>query len=285
MSNFIGPLLINQNLSTDRQGASAIVESYRWTGPDRLAAFADPDCPQTGSPHPTLPKLTADRVEAFVDVSGTVIVQVSYSNDRRFTSTKPNVNNETYYKWGWDQATVITRVPLYVFTPVGAVPPPGSNISNSIWKATAFQIKSYRVRRPLTMQVRIANVNELDSIAEQTDKIHTLPGGGDHLFLGGTVDFIEGQPGDAFQTVRVTYTWEKDLGTLYPELPADPAQRSKLSWGAQAAAGGVLRLPYHTLSVVNAENPLTTVPTTVMIRPYTLEPDGWRTLPGMVRVR
>lgn len=283
MSNFIGPLLINQNLSTDRQGASAIVESYRWTGPDRLAAFADPDCPQTGSPHPTLPNLTADRVEAFVDVTGTVIVQVSYSNDRRFTSTKPNVNNDTYYAWGWEQATVITRVPLYVRVPVGITPPPGSPLPNKIWKATAFQIKSQRVRRPLTMQVRIANVNELDSIAEQTDKIHALPGGGDHLFLGGTVDFIEGQPGDAFQTVKVTYTWEKDYGTLYPELPAGSTD---FSWGSQQRLqGGVLRLPYNTLTVENNADPLTTPPATRMIQPYTLDAQGWRTLPGMVRVR
>lgn len=183
---------------------------------------------------------------------------------------------------GWSYVKLQTPLPLvspsYVTTATG-----NTELRTLVLGVEQKPIPEKRVRRTVTIDVEINNTDTLDTIAAQDGKIH--------LIFGKFYQFIGAEttqdPRDLAK-YTITYEWELDEGTPIPPGPtviSIPGEQSIEAVVLPEPANGestptLWRYPYSVPYIYQfdpKERPLY-----IPFFPYAIEPDGWRTLPGLV---
>ena len=190
-------------------------------------------------------------------------------------------------KYTYEDVRVIAEVPLAV--PVKITAPTGVSANDQlVYGFELAQVAEHRIHRIVKVAKKFTNegddtVLRLDYISTQLDKLHSIFGKL-HRLVSAIVT-----PDDSDRLLfTITYEWELDLGTPYPDQPIyqttgdgetdqsidvtivpDPTDPPSPMW----------RPPYSVLRPYNP-NPAT-FPKATVIQPYTVVPDGWLQLPGI----
>lgn len=183
---------------------------------------------------------------------------------------------------GWSYVKLQTPLPLvspsYVTTATG-----NTELRTLVLGVEQKPIPEKRVRRTITIDYIINTNAELDPIAQQDGKIH--------LIFGRFYQFIGAETTqdarDRFK-YTITYEWELDEGTPIPPgatVIQIPGEQSIEAVVLPEPANGetspsLWRYPYSVPYLYQfdpKERPLY-----IPFFPYAIEPDGWRTLPGLV---
>ena len=192
--------------------------------------------------------------------------------------------------FGWSYAKETVDVPFAYLKTITTRT--GDNEDSAIvWDAKTVKVAERRVRRSLKVSYESDDTSTLDVIAAQDHRIHTIRGT-QYLFLGASVE----QDSKDQTRFIITYTWELDKGTtitdtqsvrvIFPEeLPPAGPPRGYICAprGAVRNANGSLtiREPYTVMDLV-ANQSANRSPEAVLIQTFENDPDGWRSLPGMV---
>jgi hypothetical protein len=266
----------SNRVSTDRNGRATASRRFIVDTLAKDAALTADGIPTTGSQHPNYTNLTLDRISAEVSGNGVCYVECEYSNDRRFVEARqPNRDAPSWYHWGWAQRAVQVEIPIAVRSSVISTNQFGEEITTLVWKIGKKLLTEIRIIRPCSVRITVSNVRALDVIADQTNKLHTMPDGMVYLFEGGTVSQV-----DDTLTYDVSYVWSRDNGTY--GLPAFDTENVK--YCLLNGFGVPFRPSYTVLSAIQIGNPATDIPKAFISETYDEQPDGWRLLPGTERI-
>lgn len=190
-------------------------------------------------------------------------------------------------KYTYEDVRVTAEVPLAV--PVKITAPTGVSANDQlVYGFELFPVQEHRIHRIVKVARKFTNVGDdnvtqLDYISTQLDKLHSIFGKLHRLVSAVVV------PDDRDRYLfTITYEWELDLGTPYPDQPIyqttgdsetdqtiditivpDPIDPPSPMW----------RPPYSVLKPYNATP--TSFPKATVLQPYALDPDGWIRLPGI----
>lgn len=188
---------------------------------------------------------------------------------------QPNRDDPTYYHWLWGSIDRKYEIPYSIKrqTFYGQA---GAEQIIDAWTQAKLIVKETHPTRTLKVRVNVANLGEFDTIAEQVDRIHELPGGGLWRFLGGDVQEGDGTYHDA------SYEWEYDRGTPL-SFPQNPTPRVQFQIVQEDPA--LLRLPYTTTEPIDPFDVRVAPFGAIAILAFSFaDPEGWRSLPGANRI-
>ena len=208
--------------------------------------------PGENDPHPDLPGLKVDKVDAkpLLNKIGWSVVMVYYSNDRRFGTPRDNTQagiKERRVTW----SAITTPIPIVrERTIVTQVLNPGGNPTAQ--EEVIYEEATLNIGQPMmTIAVRVGiqgglQFGDWEIIDDQVDSVHTI-NGRDYLFLGADVS----QRGDL---TEIEYRWLRDKGTPRPNN--DPFSSGAIvppsdSGLIDETKADLLRLPYHDLTYIN----------------------------------
>lgn len=232
---------------------------------------------------PPDPSLTFDAVAYQVNGTGAgYTVTVTFSNFKagRF-AVRPPVDSTGYYQWQWGDREVPAEVLGAVREKRTVGTPGGGEQTFEVWVGKKIKIYEVRPQRIFKRRITGYSVEDFDAIATQRNRIHNL-GGLKWQFIGGNVRDADGSSFD------VTYTWELDKGTEFPDPFVDWTQGGP-KWAfvefyrkpSVVPPPGIYRMAYEQIGViVPAEDPRISLPRPTSMFPYAYEPEGWRSLPG-----
>lgn len=250
----------------DKNKVGSIVRTWRVNVADTVVARTAPELPPLNSVHPSYPAMRLQNFTSRTD-NGTSIVQAQYTTGQ-FGFLR--ISDRTGTRFGFDYKTVEVEIPMFY---VGEITVAGSTETTPAWFPVPF--KSRETRVVYTAKVVIPNItpNQILSVANQNNVIHTIRGA-DYLFTAGTVLQIED---DKFE---LEYRWEYDRGTPFVE-----ATNTNISVPPQVETTGLCRLPYERL--IARQTPNSPAPGTPGQEPtyerqvlYIKIEDGWMSLPG-----
>jgi hypothetical protein len=291
----IGELIDARKFSKDEDGSIAATRVFRvLQAQNEQAARVAFDALEGSNAFPGYPFVVLDRVDIQGANGNTLyIVNATYSTFRGGRRPRdPETITEIPF-FGWQYAKETVEIP-FAFRKTITTRTGDQEATAIVWDAKTVKVAERRVRRTLRVAYVTDQTASLDIIAIQDRKIHTIRGK-DYLFLGADV-----QQDSKDQTrFLITYTWELDKGTTvtptsstivaFPDGPLpDPGTGRQYGFicaprDAVVNSGGsvTIRAPYTVMDLV-ANPDARAIPEAVLIQSYEADPDGWRTLPGMV---
>lgn len=291
----IAELIDSRKFSRDEEGHLAGTRVFRvLQAQNEQAAKIAFDALEDSRVFPGYPFAALDRV----DIQGTngntlYVVTATYTSFRggrrqRDPDTLPDV---PFFGWSYAKETV--DVPFAYLKTITTRT--GDNEDSAIvWDAKTVKVAERRVRRSLKVSYESDDTSTLDVIAAQDHRIHTIRGT-KYLFLGASVE----QDSKDQTRFLITYTWELDRGTtitptestlvVFPDSPIpDPGTGRQYGYicapreGIVNANGSItIRKPFTVMDLVANQN-ARAIPEAVLIQTFENDPDGWRSLPGMV---
>lgn len=223
--------------------------------------------------YPDDPTLVFDRFDyqRLGDTNATQVTgSFSTNGAGRFTQ-RPTKKPDEWYVWGWDQRSTTADVFIAAQTTITAQSGE-SSATVAVWTVQPTKVSEVRIQRPLKSRVTIINTIDLDPIAVQRDRIHTIRGQQYH-YLGAEVAQVDDGVFD------LKHLWEQDKGT---KTPTGPNVVNVMS--PPDAPTGLIRNPYSVVRVLPPDNPRVvggSPGSPISIYPYANDPDGWRSLPGV----
>jgi hypothetical protein len=221
--------------------------------------------------YPDDPTLVFDRFDySPLGTANATQVVGSYSTNGagRFTQ-RPTKTPDEWYVWGWDQRTATVETYIAVQSTVSASSGSASE-TVAVWKVEKVPVGETRILRPLKARITVINTLDLDPIAVQRDRIHTIRGY-DYRYTGAEVSQVDQN------TFDVKHNWEQDKGTPVPVTAVNVMSPPD-------ALNGLIRNPYSLVRVLPPDNPRVAggyPGDPISIYPYARDPEGWRSLPGV----
>jgi hypothetical protein len=248
--------------------------------------------PGTGEPHPlsgSQPQfagITVDRLAVEPVGSASSRVRVYYSNDGRWVPPD-TVDNliDGYSEWSVSFAQASVTIPV-AYKVTETFSDGGLSSTQELWSLRDYTFTETRAIIGLIVNLDTLTGNEINTIASQVNKIHTI--------FGYKYRFMAGDITPASQTKwRVEYSWEFDKGSVRPlTAPAPLGDGDKIVFLNEeqlplinVTDADVWRDPFHRIEVSPVDDPR------VVINPlraarcwqipmYAEEPSGHLTLPG-----
>ena len=246
------------------------------------AALAEPLLPKRGDPHPDENGYVCRTIRTEYDDRGVVIYTCEYTTRTGGSLTAPDINDPSWYEWGWGR--VLVQIDIPVFRKTWLIQAGNPNPVQA-WEQTPFKISQTRCKRTLKVRVTVPSERDIDAIGVQANRLHRMPDGKTYRFEGG--DAVRA----GYDTLRrplwdISYGWELDYDILLPDSGYDdvrfPGPAPNTSHD-----GPFLRKAYHVFNVVSSSNLLSYVPWVIQRSPYDFTPESlmsWRELPGASRV-
>lgn len=265
-------------VATDAAGRSTATRVFRIPGV-RQAVLAQEIFYSTAGTitYPDHPGLVLDRIEARPSATGSetrIVAYYSTFNAGRFQVPQQLESNPPP-EYGWDKRDVDIEIPVNVREAIAVKGEADTTIE--VWAVQRFRVSEVRVLRRVKVRYYTNNVNDFDPIAVQINRLHTIN--------GAVYRFVDGNPvrNNAFADgYDITYTWELDKGTNFPNAPQQGDRWLLLRPGNVSIPLTQIRPPYSRLTVVPSLEPEVEPNEIIAVFPYTSDANGWQTLPGVV---
>lgn len=196
------------------------------------------------------------------------VVQSDYASKSTSRFSPPR-DDPNYYHFGWSTQDVKVKLP---FSQLTRLIINDDQPAVEVWALREVEYVETRLIRPFRVRVTNWTYADLDAIAVEKRKIHSIYGA-DYLYLGGDVEEVDGE------AIDITHSWQVDKGTPY----ANENNRSRIDVSYPIVSTGVpelMRLPYTETIAIPPSDPRNNPFGAVPFYPYARSNDGWRRLPG-----
>lgn len=202
------------------------------------------------------------------------LVTAEYESKSGSRFTAPPREDENYYHFGWTTKDVKVKLPFSRRTRIIVDEDQPEGVE--VWALETVEYIETRLVRPYRVRVRGLGPSQLDVIASQKRKIHTIHGR-DYLYLGADVAEVDGEALD------ITHQWEVDEGTPFPQ--ENSAYRIDIEYPiVSPGPPELMRLPYSETIAIPPVDPRTEPFGARPFFPYARVPNGWQLLPGADRL-
>jgi hypothetical protein len=280
-------IITSRSYSTDSGGRTVATRRWRTEATSRAeaATYLATAGVSIGSAHPEFSNLFLDSIAYEPNDDGTYDVGGNYSSTNLFvleSTNKKNLPSAPYYRVNFSTYDYTVDVPFGVritHTVANATPP-----TQKMWVPNKQKV--YKTDVTLTIEVRPPRLglSGVSLIAQQAYRIHTFNadgGAGKWLFIGGNVSSAS----DTEDFVK--YQWRRDSGDLAWQAGVGPIA-NKNAYDPQLVSSEktvlfpeIERKPHEVLLMKQADNGPTFWPVFYAIMPYSLNANGWTTLPGL----
>jgi hypothetical protein len=202
------------------------------------------------------------------------IVTAEYENKVGSRFSPPPREDPDYYHFGWLTKDIKVKLPFS--RRARLIVDEDSPEGVEVWVLNEIEYVETRIIRPYRVRVRGLGPADLDVIATERRKIHTIRGR-EYLYLGADVQEVDGDALD------ITHSWEIDNGTPFPQENSE--YRIDIEYPiVSPGPPELMRLPYTETVAVPPVDPRTEPFGARPFYPYARNPNGWRLLPGADRL-
>lgn len=269
---------VDRTYNRDASGHRAGTRTWKTTLASATAALDQFETVQNGRVHPDDPILLFDRVDASpLGIGSGFLVTAYYTTFRggRFTQRPPRQPGQQTSFRAWGQRDVQIEIPIAVREP-RIVGEGGQPVTFLVWVPQVLKVQETNIQRIYRTRLDMSAYDQLDAIAQQKLRIHTIRGVR-YQFMGGEV-----REGDGTY-IDVTYTWELDAGTP-DKIAFQPGEEASVVVlpirREQGEEPGMLRKPYSRLKNIPPADPRDDFGYSVRLYQWAEDPDGWKKLPG-----